>query len=137
LEVEESLIAQALALELQQGNVIKDMIKTTECVFLGSLYASERGIADRLGILNQGSLPWPDIDADKAIEWVEEKHAIALSVTQKQALKQALQAKVMIITGGPGVGKTTLATNLALALARETSRSVALVDLLKFSKQNT
>ena len=112
LEVEESLIAQALALELQQGNVIKDMIKTTECVFLGSLYASERGIADRLGILNQGSLPWPDIDADKAIEWVEEKHAIALSVTQKQALKQALQAKVMIITGGPGVGKTTLLRSL-------------------------
>ena len=112
LEVEGSLISQALALELQQGNVVKDTIKTTECIFLGSLYVSERGIAERLGILRKGPLPWPQIDADKAIEWVEEKHSIALSVTQKQALKQALQAKVMIITGGPGVGTTTLLRSL-------------------------
>lgn len=112
LEVEESLVSQALDLELQQGNVVKDKIKAMECIFLGSLYASERGIADRLGVLIQGSLPWPKIDADKAILWVEEKHSTALSVTQKQALKHALEAKVMIVTGGPGVGKTTLLRSL-------------------------
>jgi exodeoxyribonuclease V alpha subunit len=112
LEVEEALILQALNLELQQGNVVKDTIKMTQCIFLGSLYASERGIVDRLHTLSQGAVPWPPIDADKAIEWVQEKHSIALSVTQKQALKQALEAKVMIITGGPGVGKTTLLRSL-------------------------
>jgi exodeoxyribonuclease V alpha subunit len=112
LEVEETLISQALTQELEQRNVIKDTIKGTECIFLGSLYASERGIAERLGILKEGSLPWPQIDADKAIKWVEEKHSITLSVSQKQALQQALEAKVMIITGGPGVGKTTLLRSL-------------------------
>ena len=112
LEVDEALISQALTLELEQRNVIKDTIKPTECIFLGSLYASERGIADRLCILREGALPWPRIDAEKAINWVEEKHSIALSETQKQALKQALDAKVMIITGGPGVGKTTLLRSL-------------------------
>ena len=122
LEVEESLVSQALNLELQQGNVIKDKIKTTECIFLGSLYASERGIAERLHILSQGPLPWPQIDTDKAIIWVEGKHSIALSASQKQALKQTLEAKVMIITGGPGVGKTTLLRSLLKILkAKDTN----------------
>jgi exodeoxyribonuclease V alpha subunit len=112
LGVDESLITQALTLELRQGTIVKDSIKGTECIFLGSLYASERGIVDRLCILSEGPLPWPDINVDKAIEWVEEKHSIALSKTQKQALKQALRAKIMIITGGPGVGKTTLLRSL-------------------------
>lgn len=112
LEVDESLISQALTLELEQGNVIKDTIKTIECIFLGGLYRAERGISERLQSLTQGHLPWPEIDVDKAIEWVEEKHAITLSATQKQALKEALQSKVMIITGGPGVGKTTLLRSL-------------------------
>jgi len=112
LEVEEPLVLQALNLELQQGNVIKDTIKATEYIFLGSLYASERGITERLHILNKGPLPWPQIDADKAIGWVEEKHSILLSNSQKQALKQSLEAKVMVITGGPGVGKTTLLRSL-------------------------
>lgn len=132
LEVDEALISQALNLELEQRNVIKDTIKTTECIFLGSLYASERDIAERLLTLREGPLPWPQIDADKAINWVEEKHSIALSETQKQALKQALEAKVMIITGGPGVGKTTLlnsllkilkAKNINILLAAPTGRA--------------
>jgi exodeoxyribonuclease V alpha subunit len=112
LEVEESLILQALTLELQQGNVIKDKIKTTECVFLSGLYAAERGIAQKLQTLTQGPLPWPHIDTNKAIHWVEEKHSIELSATQKQALEKALHSKIMIITGGPGVGKTTLLRSL-------------------------
>ena len=112
LEVEEGLISQALTLEIKQGNVVRDTIRTTECIFLGSLYASEKGIAERLGILKEGPLPWPQIDADKAIGWVEQKHSIALSATQKEALKKAMEAKVMVITGGPGVGKTTLLQSL-------------------------
>ena len=112
LEVDQALITHALILEIEQRNVIKDTIKTTECIFLGSLYASERGIVERLSALREGALPWPQIDADKAILWVEEKHSIALSDIQKQALKEALEAKIMIITGGPGVGKTTLLRSL-------------------------
>lgn len=112
LEVDESLISQALTLELEQGNVIKDTIRNIECIFLGGLYRAKRGISERLQALIKVPIPWPEIDADKAIEWVEEKHAITLSATQKQALKEAIQSKVMIITGGPGVGKTTLLHSL-------------------------
>lgn len=112
LDVEGVIVSQALSLELQQGNVIKDTIKTLECVFLAGLYAAERGIANRLLALSHGPLPWPKIDEEKAIAWVQENHSIALSESQKKALEKALQSKVMIITGGPGVGKTTLLRSL-------------------------
>lgn len=112
LEIDASIIDQALLLELEKGTVTKDTVKSVECIFLTGLYLAEKGIAERLQALTQNPLPWPEINADKAIHWVEEKHNITLSESQKQALKQTLLSKVIIITGGPGVGKTTLLRSL-------------------------
>ena len=141
LEIDGSIISQALSLELEKGTVIKDRIRsggegnpenTVECIFLTDLYKAEESIAARLQVLSKGKLPWPEIDADKAMLWVEEKNSIGLSASQKEALKQALLAKVMVITGGPGVGKTTLlksvlkiiqAKNMKILLAAPTGRA--------------
>jgi hypothetical protein len=49
------------------GNRVRD----TSCVFLAGLYQAERGVAQRLRRLSAGALPWPSIDADKAIPWIE------------------------------------------------------------------
>lgn len=57
------------------------------------------------------------MDANKAIPWVEQKLAIELADSQKQAIRQALSSKARVITGGPGVGKTTLA-NVILTILR-------------------
>ncbi len=53
-------------------------------------------------------MPWPQFNINAAINWVEHHNALSLSLSQKQALIKALTHKVTIITGGPGVGKTTL-----------------------------
>ena len=53
-------------------------------------------------------LPWPAIDAEKAIPWVEGKAGVTLADSQREAVRLALRSKVLVITGGPGVGKTTL-----------------------------
>ena len=81
-------------------------------VFLAALYRAEREIAEKLKTLAAGSRPGPTIDLDKAIPWVEQRTKLALADSQKAALRVALVSNVTVITGGPGVGKTTLVNSL-------------------------
>jgi exodeoxyribonuclease V alpha subunit len=132
LDIPQELVSQALALELNEENVIKEVIDQTSCVFLRGLFHAERIIAKKLHGLMDSPLPWPAIDTHAALHWVEEKTSISLSPTQKQAIEVALSSKVLVITGGPGVGKTTLvnsilkilqAKKLKIALAAPTGRA--------------
>jgi len=120
LEVPEDLITTALALEIQEGTVIADDLDGCRCVFLAGLYRAERDIAERLRALAVGDPPWPQINADKAIPWVEAGTKMTLAESQKEAIRVALGAKVLVITGGPGVGKTTLVNSLLKILLAKT-----------------
>src|SRR5262245_44355950 len=77
-------------------------------LYLPPLYRSEVGVARALTFLKNGSHPLPAIDFDRASEWVEKKIGLTLATQQREALRQATTEKVLVITGGPGVGKTTL-----------------------------
>ena len=81
---------------------------------------AEREIAERLGALAVGDPPWPQINSDKAIPWVESGTKMALAESQKEAIRVALGAKALVITGGPGVGKTTLVNSLLKILLAKT-----------------
>src|SRR5271167_1078328 len=117
LEVPQQLIQTALGLELQDGTVIADRVGETPCVFLAGLYRAERTIAERLARLADGTLPWPWIDPDKALPWAEKQIGLALAESQVAAVRLALMAKVMVMTGGPGVGKTTIVKAILRILA--------------------
>lgn len=117
LEVPDDLIHTAIALEMSEGTVTVDTVGDMPCVFLSGLYHAEKGVADRLQNLIAGPLPWPDIDADKAIPWIEKKTELTLGETQAEAIQLALRSKVMVITGGPGVGKTTIVNSILQILA--------------------
>jgi exodeoxyribonuclease V alpha subunit len=112
LEVPAELIATALDLELQDGTVVADDLDARQCIFLAGLYRAEREIAEKLKTLAAARPPWPLIDAEKAIPWVEKRTNLALAERQIEALRVALASKVVVITGGPGVGKTTLVNSL-------------------------
>jgi len=112
LEAPSELVETALRLELEDGAVVGDDLDGRRCVFLAALYRAEREIAEKLKTLAVGKPPWPAIDVDKAIPWVEHRTKLALADSQKAALRVALVSKVMVITGGPGVGKTTLLNSL-------------------------
>jgi exodeoxyribonuclease V alpha subunit len=120
LEVPTELVETALGLELDGGAVIADDLEGRRCVFLAGLYRAEREIAEKLKALVIGRPPWPAIDADKAIPWVEQRTKLALADCQREAVRVALASKVLVITGGPGVGKTTLVNSILKILLAKT-----------------
>ena len=112
LEVSDDLITTALALELEAGDVVADLLEGRRCVFLAGLYRAEQTIAERLRVLASAGPAWPPIDAAKAIPWVERRTGLQLAASQREAVRIALSSKVLVITGGPGVGKTTLVNSI-------------------------
>jgi exodeoxyribonuclease V alpha subunit len=53
-------------------------------------------------------LPWPRIDPDEAVSWVAGHIGLVLADSQTAPIRLALASKVVVIAGGPGVGKTTI-----------------------------
>jgi exodeoxyribonuclease V alpha subunit len=132
LDIPATLVADALGLELEVGTVVQDTVNGDACVFLASLHAAERIIAARIRSLGTSGVPWKPIDADRAIPWVEARLSMSLARMQAEALRMAVRSKVFVITGGPGVGKTTLlnailavvgARGVRLALCAPTGRA--------------
>ena len=132
LEIPTDILRGALELELREEIVVADIMGDQKCIFLGHLWNAEKVIAERLRTLASGKPAWSGIDTETAIPWVEQKLAVALADSQKEAVKIAVSSKVMVITGGPGVGKTTLvnailnilaAKNVKVALAAPTGRA--------------
>ncbi|WP_425600595.1 SF1B family DNA helicase RecD2 [Skermanella aerolata] len=132
LEIPQALIEDAIALELADGTVVADRLDGRDAVFLSGLYRSEQNIAMRLLDLAAGTPPWGGIDADAAIPWVEGRTGLTLAESQRTAVRLAVSSKLLVITGGPGVGKTTLVNSilkilavkgLKLALAAPTGRA--------------
>jgi exodeoxyribonuclease V alpha subunit len=119
LEVDADLIRTAIVDELSKGEVVSDTIGGETCLFLKGLHLSEQAIASRLAERASGPSPWPEIDLDKAVPWVESRTGKTLATSQREALKLVLGSKVAVVTGGPGVGKTTLLdTILRLLVAK-------------------
>jgi len=77
-------------------------------VYLAPFYLSETNIAARLASLARAPEIIRKIDAQKAVQWVQGKLHITLADKQIEAIKCAARQKVMVITGGPGTGKTTI-----------------------------
>ncbi len=112
LDIPVTIIETAIEQELEQRSLVKDDIHEQTCIFPVSLFMAETKAAGYLKRLITGPLPWGDIDASKAIPWVEQKTNLQLAASQRQAIATVLKSKVAIITGGPGVGKTTLVNSL-------------------------
>ncbi|WP_440867951.1 SF1B family DNA helicase RecD2 [Symbiopectobacterium purcellii] len=111
-----ALIEMAIRDEVNRENLVEDTISGTSCVFLPSLYHAEQSITTQIARLRQGSPVWSGVNSDKAIPWVEHRLGITLADSQKRAVTLALTAKVLVITGGPGVGKTTLMNTIMTIL---------------------
>ena len=90
LDAPAELIKTALDLERSEGAVVADKVGETDCVFLAGLFRAEQGIGERLIRVASGKLPWPSIDASRAIAWVEERNSLRLADSQRDAIRLAL-----------------------------------------------
>ncbi len=103
LEVQENLISAAIHTMLSE----KDLILEDEAIYLPIYYYSEVGVARRLkAIMNAPGWSYFDID-DFDIDYYDE--------TQIEAIEAALNNKILVITGGPGTGKTTITKGIIQA----------------------
>ncbi len=112
LAIPSAVITEALTAELTQGHVIVETIADQPCIFLAPLHRAELGVAFHLRRLLALPPPWPIIATEKALPWVEQQTGVTLSASQRAAVAQTVNAKVTIITGGPGVGKTTVVNSI-------------------------
>ena len=128
LEVETEVVDEALVEALKR----ETLVRHGEAIYLPHLHWAEAGASHLLKRLIAGPHQDVPIKVDKAIEWIEHTKSIQLSEEQKQAIRTATGAKVMVITGGPGTGKTTVLNGLLdvfdkkglrIALAAPTGRA--------------
>jgi len=116
LELGREIAADAIAqLAADRKLVIEDLNNDAEefkpnhkAVFLTQFHVCESGIAHRLKLLLHIPKAMPLADPDATIQEIQSHKAIQLAAKQIQAVKCAIQSKVMVITGGPGTGKTTI-----------------------------
>ena len=118
LEVDAEVVERALARDLADEELVDETRDGESWIFLPALHRSERGAAGHLGrLLRAGGPPWGDIDPEKAVPWAEQRVGFELSGSQRAAVACAIRERVTVITGGPGVGKTTI-VNAVLRIVR-------------------
>ncbi len=116
LDIPADIIHQAINEELKERNLIEDSVPKENSIYPALYFHAERQTAGNILKIQGNPLPWPVIDADIAIPWVEKKLGISLAQSQKLAVRQTLCSKFLVITGGPGVGKTTLVKSILTIL---------------------
>ena len=77
-------------------------------LYLKPLFNAEVGVARTLQKLMRGPHPLPATDSEAALDWVEKQMGLAFAPAQRAAVKASLTEKILVLTGGPGTGKTTI-----------------------------
>jgi exodeoxyribonuclease V alpha subunit len=106
---------------LVEGNHMV-IVEGTDLLQLPISRMREQTIARQIGRLKSTRSCLPPIKVEVAIEWAQERSRIQFSPEQADALRHALTAKVCILTGGPGTGKTTILRSLVQILKAKKTR---------------
>ena len=124
LGVDSTTVDSALATLVSERRVVLEFPGEPEkegggAVYLASLHQAEEGLAERLAALLSSTEQPVDIDVERATAWFERHSGIRLSPEQRAAVRACLESKVLVITGGPGTGKTTVVNAVTRILARK------------------
>lgn len=116
LRVQENVIEAALNQMSRSGEIVLKAKADHTLVFLRDSWDAEARVAEAIRRLANSPATDYGIDAKKAIEWCELKGCGPLTSDQKHAIRAALANRLVVITGGPGVGRTDLIRSILLVL---------------------
>ncbi|MBW1781381.1 MAG: ATP-dependent RecD-like DNA helicase [Deltaproteobacteria bacterium] len=111
-------IAAEKRVVIEDINPAMDRLTENKGVYLATFHVSETGIVRHLKALLKAPKSIREIDPDKALSWVQKRLSISLAKDQARAIKSAATNKALIITGGPGTGKTTIINALLTIFSR-------------------
>ncbi len=138
LDLSSSIIEQGMDALIRERKVVVENIDSLSAVYLAALHKAETGAAELLKFLRSSLKLLPPIHVERAVRWFERRHSIHLNTAQREAIKNAVNSKILIITGGPGTGKTTIirafveifrAKNQKVLLAAPTGRAAKRMEL--------
>lgn len=119
LDVDIDDIDDALISLLLDKSIYIERDDNSNRIYLSPLYNAEAGAARRLAELSSMRFKGDISDFDEKISEVQKREGIVLAQNQKDAVKEALISGVLIITGGPGTGKTTIIKSIINLLTGE------------------
>ena len=111
LGLESETIEAGMQRLLEQGRMDEDTVAGLRACYLPEFYEAERYVASRIADMARVRIEPPRRLA-QILGDVEAKHAIAYAQQQKQAIADAAECRVLLVTGGPGTGKTTVMTGI-------------------------
>ena len=116
------LVESAVDAETAAGRLRALPLEEGTAMLRAELDEAEAGIADHLHRLLAATAEVPEIDVPRAIAWYEKRRHLELAPAQAEAVERALTEKALVITGGPGTGKTTLIRAVVEILGRKAQR---------------
>ncbi len=134
LAVDEMTIPAALLRLVEKKKIVIEQAQTpnselitspSAAVYLAAFYVSETGIAERLKTLLTFPKQLRLLNVDESLHWVQKDLNIDFSEKQLEAIKSSISNKIMVVTGGPGTGKTTIIKAI-IRIARKMSQKVLL-----------
>ena len=108
LRVDEEMLPDSLVRLLFDREVVLSELNGEKCCMLPAFYYAEREVAKRLHMLMQSAQVVLPQAVERDISDFEKLNRIQFSPVQRNAVSEALKSGLMVITGGPGTGKTTI-----------------------------
>jgi exodeoxyribonuclease V alpha subunit len=124
LQIEADRIERAIITNVQKERIVIENYHDQEAVFLKSLHIAEVYLARNFVKIMLTPGKRLDVKPEAAIRWIERNMGIGLSSQQREAILKILKAKILVITGGPGTGKTTILKGVVALFEKEGLRVV-------------